>query len=131
MIKIFLNFIITLIYKILNKMFIFRTFSQEGEDLIINRLYQFKNTNKKFLDIGAGHPIKYSNTFLLYIKGIRGISIDANAKNIILHKIFRPMDTSKKFLISKKSTKKFFYEYEDTELNTTSLKKVNYLKKKR
>ena len=48
MIKIFLNFIITLIYKILNKMFIFRTFSQEGEDLIINRLYQFKIQIKNF-----------------------------------------------------------------------------------
>ena len=68
MIKIILNFINIFIYKILNKLFIFRTFSQEGEDLIINRLYKFKNNKKKkFLDIGAGHPIKYSNTFLLYI----------------------------------------------------------------
>ncbi len=132
MIKNLLHFITIILYKFLKKIFIFRTFSQEGEDIIINRLYNFKNPRSKiFLDIGAGHPIKYSNTFLLYINGLNGISIDANNKNIFLHKIFRPKDISKKLLISSNTTNKYFYIFEDSELNTSSKKKVNFLKKRK
>ena len=127
MIKNLLHFITIILYKFLKKIFIFRTFSQEGEDIIISRLYNFKNLRSKiFLDIGAGHPIKYSNTFLLYINGLNGISIDANNKNIFLHKIFRPKDISKKLLISSNTTNKYFYIFEDSELNTSSKKKVNF-----
>ncbi len=132
MIKSLLNLITTILYKFLKKIFIFRTFSQEGEDLVISRLYNFKNHKSKFfLDIGAGHPIKYSNTFLLYINGLNGISIDANNKNILLHRILRPKDISKKLLISNKTSKKYFYIFDSPELNTSSKRKINFLKKKK
>ena len=131
MIKLIFHVIFFNFFKILEKLKIFRTFSQEGEDLIITRLlknYHFSNEDS-FLDIGAGHPIKYSNTFLFYINGLRGISVDANKKNIFLHKILRPYDISSKLLVSKKSEQKYFYTYMQSELNTSSEERVNLLKK--
>ena len=54
----------------LKKTKLIRSFSQEGEDLIIQRI--LKENNIKFIDlfyfdIGAGHPVKYSNTFYFYM----------------------------------------------------------------
>lgn len=36
------------------------SYSQEGEDLLLNRI--FNKSNGFFIDIGAHHPKKYSNT---------------------------------------------------------------------
>lgn len=132
MIRFILHIIFFYFFKILKKLRIFRTFSQEGEDLIITRLLKKKNFSEEdfFVDFGAGHPIKYSNTFLLYLNGLRGISIDANEGNIFLHKILRPYDLSNKMIISKKSEKKYFYSFTQSELNTSSNERVNFLKKK-
>ena len=39
-----------------------RSFSQEGEDQILERLLD-SNSNGFYVDIGAHHPIKFSNTY--------------------------------------------------------------------
>ena len=52
------------------------TFSQEGEDLLINRILNNKSEGF-FIDIGAHHPIRFSNTYFFYRKGWRGINVDA------------------------------------------------------
>jgi len=70
---------------------IVRGYSQCGEDLIIEKLIP----NKKdgfFVDIGANHPIRSSNTYLFYKKGWRGISIEPNPSMMWLFKIFRNKD---------------------------------------
>ena len=51
------------------------SFSQFGEDLLINKIFKKINYGK-FLDLGSFHPIHYSNTFLLYLRGWRGININ-------------------------------------------------------
>lgn len=132
MIKLICHITFFYFFKILEKLKIFRTFSQEGEDLIITRLLKKKNFSKEdfFVDFGAGHPIKYSNTFSLYLNGLRGISVDANKRNIFLHKILRPYDFSNKMIISQKSEKKYFYSYTQSELNTSSEERADLLKKK-
>ena len=61
-----------------------RSFSQEGEDLIISRIFNFHKMKSKdifYLDIGAGHPIRYSNTLFFYYQNARGITVDANYFN--------------------------------------------------
>jgi hypothetical protein len=50
-------------------------YSQEGEDLIASRLFPNQSTGF-YVDIGAHHPTRFSNTYLLYTKGWRGINID-------------------------------------------------------
>ena len=43
-------------------------YSQNGEDLILNRLFENKEKGF-FIDVGAHHPIRFSNTYLFYKKG--------------------------------------------------------------
>ena len=67
------------------------SYSQDQEDLFINDY--FKNIDNGFyLDIGCYHPIKYSNTALLYNRGWQGINIDMNQTSIDLFKILRKKD---------------------------------------
>ena len=51
------------------------SFSQEGEDLVLSRLIGDKK-NGFYIDIGAHHPFRFSNTFKFYLQGWRGINID-------------------------------------------------------
>ena len=67
------------------------SFAQFGEDLIINKLFS-KTSKGNFLDIGSFHPIHYSNTFLLHLRGWRGINIDGNKELIEISNKVRPLD---------------------------------------
>ena len=75
-----------------NKAYLKRaSYSQDQEDLFINDY--FKNIDNGFyLDIGCYHPIKYSNTALLYNRGWQGINIDMNQTSIDLFNILRKKD---------------------------------------
>ena len=66
-------------------------FSQEGEDLILKRLFPEK-TDGFFVDIGAHHPTRFSNTYLLYKRGWRGINIDPLPGTMDLFRRMRPED---------------------------------------
>ena len=50
------------------------SFSQEGEDLILQRYFEGK-TKGFFVDIGAHHPIRFSNTYHFYRRGWRGMVV--------------------------------------------------------
>lgn len=55
-------------------------FSQGGEDAILYGIFNKKISRREegfYVDIGAYHPITHSNTYLFYLKGWRGINIDA------------------------------------------------------
>jgi FkbM family methyltransferase len=53
------------------------SFSQTGEDLLaLNLLRNFGVNAPSYVDIGANHPIKFSNTYLMYLLGGRGINIE-------------------------------------------------------
>ncbi|HEY4415409.1 MAG TPA: FkbM family methyltransferase [Verrucomicrobiae bacterium] len=67
------------------------SFSQFGEDVMCD--YLFPNGFKGFyVDVGAFHPMTYSNTYGLYRKGWRGLEIDANPDVAALFARFRPED---------------------------------------
>jgi len=67
-----------------NKYFIpKKTYSLFGEDLKVKKIFQ----NKKkgfYVDVGAYHPLKINNTYLLYKKGWNGINIDVSSFSIDL-----------------------------------------------
>jgi FkbM family methyltransferase len=66
-------------------------FSQEGEDLVLKRL--FSGVDKGFyVDVGAHHPTRFSNTYLLYCKGWRGINIEPFPGSMDLFNSMRPKD---------------------------------------
>ena len=69
------------------------TFPQEGEDLILSRMFDARSKGF-FVDVGAYHPFRFSNTFLFYCAGWRGINIDATPGSMIAFDKFRPGDTN-------------------------------------
>ena len=50
----------------------FPFFSQSGEDVITHVLLRNEKVKGMFVDFGAYHPFKFSNTFTLYLDGWRG-----------------------------------------------------------
>lgn len=73
------------------------SFSQLGEDMVINNHLGWLglNTQKSgsYIDIGAFHPVKISNTFKFYQSGSSGFAIDIGVEKESLWRRFRPRDT--------------------------------------
>lgn len=91
--------------------------SQEGEDIILQRL--FERQNKGFyVDVGAHHPFRFSNTYFFYRKGWRGINIDANPQSISLFKRFRKKDINLHFAVGLREGKMKYYMFNEPALNT-------------
>lgn len=81
--------------EMLGDQFVRLTFSQLGEDVIVWHLlaHYFPLTTLGFyVDVGAFHPRRYSNTRFLKLKGWRGINIDANSESISMFNAERPDD---------------------------------------
>ena len=61
-------------------------FSQEGEDVILRRIFEDQK-NGFYIDIGAHHPKRFSNTYYFYDRGWEGINIDATPGSMKFFKI--------------------------------------------
>ncbi len=95
------------------------SFSQEGEDMILGKLLE--GTEKGFfLDIGAHHPFRFSNTYSFYLKGWRGINIDAMPGSMVLFKKYRKEDINLEIPIAKEKKTIPFYTFNESALNTFS-----------
>lgn len=70
------------------------SYSQFGEDLAVRNHFaeNFDNSMGLFIDVGAFHPFKYSNTMLLSQLGWRGINIDCDSAKIARFEKLRPRD---------------------------------------
>ena len=60
-------------------------------DLTIAKYFKDKN-NGFYVDVGAYHPTKVNNTYLLYKRNWRGINIDISDFSIDLFNFWRPKD---------------------------------------
>ncbi|MCC5951536.1 MAG: FkbM family methyltransferase [Acidimicrobiia bacterium] len=95
------------------------SFSQFGEDLAIESLPALSDVGT-FVDVGCNHPIKYSNTYRLYIHGWSGIAIDANPRFAHAWARARPRDCFVQALVSDCETERTFIEFADDLVSTTS-----------
>lgn len=65
-----------------------RTWSQHGDDLAILNVFHLIGIERpSYIDIGAHHPFRISNTALLYARGSRGINVEANPN--LIEEFFR------------------------------------------
>ena len=90
-------------------------FSQTGEDGILNSICPPQGF---YIDVGAHHPIRYSNTHLLYRRGWRGINVDPTPGSMAVFEKFRPDDTNLEIAVGQKKGKKKFYVFEEGAFNT-------------
>ena len=74
------------------------SFAQAGEDVVLRNLMRtrangFKDPQRGFyIDVGAYHPTHFSNTYLFYLRGWRGINIDAQPGSMAAFRRARPRD---------------------------------------
>jgi FkbM family methyltransferase len=68
-----------------------KSYSQEGEDMILRRFFD-RQPSGFYVDVGAHHPKRFSNTYYFYKRGWRGINIDAMPKSMEAFKKLRPRD---------------------------------------
>jgi FkbM family methyltransferase len=94
-----------------------KSFSQEGEDLILKRYFATKRTGF-YVDVGAHHPKRFSNTYLFYRMGWRGINIDPNPDAINLFNSYRPRDINLACGISDVEGELLYYMFNDPALNS-------------
>jgi FkbM family methyltransferase len=92
-------------------------YSQEGEEIILRRFFKFKNKGF-FVDIGAHHPLRFSNTYQLYKLGWRGINIDATPGSMTEFKHYRKEDINIEAGISDTNETLYFYCFNEPALNT-------------
>tara|TARA_B100000212_G_C27382579_1_gene537755 strand:- start:1910 stop:2590 length:681 start_codon:yes stop_codon:yes gene_type:complete len=104
-------------------------YSQNGEDLILNRLLD--NKSKGFyIDIGAHHPLRFSNTHFFYKKGWNGINIDAMPGSMKLFKSIRKRDINLETGIGDKKELLTYYKLNEPALNTFDRREVDLKIKK-
>lgn len=53
-----------------------RFYSQAGEDMLLSLYYEGKKHKGFYVDVGAHHPYRFSNTAFFYRRGWRGINIE-------------------------------------------------------
>jgi len=76
-----------------------KSFSQFGEDIFINEFFKNQN-NGKYVDLGAFHPMRLNNTYLLHKKGWSGTNVDLNQISIDMFNLARKEDNNICCLIS-------------------------------
>jgi FkbM family methyltransferase len=95
-----------------------RFYSQFGEDIILDRLAG-QRRNGTFVDVGAYHPKRYSNTYRLSRRGWRGVNIDPSPFSLFLFNLYRPRDINVLSGVGEKNTRPFFM-FTDPKYNTFS-----------
>lgn len=93
-----------------------KSYSQEGEDLILRKL--FGDHHKGFfVDVGAHHPMRFSNTYFFYKLGWKGINIDAMPGSMKIFNKLRPRDINIEKPISQKKEYLTYYAFNEPALN--------------
>ena len=93
-----------------------KSYSQEGEDMILRRLFEKQQTGF-YVDVGAHHPKRFSNTYFFYKKGWRGINIDAMPDSMIPFNKIRPRDINIEKPVSDKKQVLTYYAFNEPALN--------------
>ena len=103
-------------------------FSFSGVDVILERIFMHQQKGI-YIDIGCQHPIKNSNTYLLYKKGWEGINVDLDNDNIDLFKISRSNDDNFNKALSNdiKEVDLYFY-HKKSPINTIDKKTSEFQK---
>lgn len=96
-----------------------QSFAQEGEDLILSRMLEFESGIVPFyVDVGANHPKRYSNTYAFYRRGWNGIAIEPDpvlARNFARR---RPRDTVVETGIGDNEGNLTLHRFSDPAMNT-------------
>jgi FkbM family methyltransferase len=95
-------------------------YSQSGEDVVLRWL--FENVPKGFyVDVGAYHPKKFSNTYYFYKRGWTGINVDPTPGVIELFRKARPRDINLPYAIANSARDLKLYIFNEGERGVNTL----------
>jgi len=92
-------------------------YSQDGEDLFLDRLIDGAPTGF-YIDVGAHHPVRFSNTYMFYLRGWRGINIDAQPGSMDPFRRLRPRDINLECGVGAAAGILPYYQFNEPALNT-------------
>lgn len=98
------------------RIFGYTRYAQFGEDTVLLELFKDKNDGR-YVDVGAHHPYRYSNTYLLFKKGWHGVNIDPNPHTIELFNKARSTDKNICAGVGREGTLTY-YRFSDPAVNT-------------
>lgn len=96
-----------------------KSYSQRGEDLVIDRLLGAKRTGF-YVDVGANDPERFSNTKRFYDRGWRGINIEPDIRKFNSLKKARPRDITLNLGIGLEPRSLLFFKFIPDTLSTFS-----------
>jgi FkbM family methyltransferase len=95
------------------------TFSQDGEDRVLQAFYEGQKKYRGFyIDVGAHHPFRFSNTALFYGMGWSGINIEPTPNLIGAFHRRRKRDINLNVAISGVKSSLTFYMFDEAALNS-------------
>jgi FkbM family methyltransferase len=97
--------------------YVTNSFSQEGEDMILKRIFDGR-TQGLYVDVGAHDPIRFSNTYYFYKLGWQGINIEPNPNGIASFNSVRKRDINLQLGIAEESGTLTYHWFSDPALNT-------------
>jgi FkbM family methyltransferase len=118
------------------------SFSQDGEDMIMNNVLKKLSVSKPFyIDIGAHHPVFGNNTYLFYKMGGRGVLVEPNSlmcnklrskrpRDICLNAGAGKLNGEEDFFVFSRSTRSTFSKDQANEWENLSREKPTLQKKK-
>ncbi len=96
-------------------------FSSAGEDMILRHLVGSDKMEGFYVDVGAYHPVRSSNTYFFYLNGWRGINIEARPGSRALFDRVRPRDLNLELGVSRQPGEMTYYLVgEDSTMNSFS-----------
>lgn len=100
------------------------SYAQEGEDMILLRLFG-KYSRGFYVDVGAHHPFRFSNTQALHMRGWKGINIDADPNAIAAFRRVRPRDINLSLGVMDSVGRSTLHVFSDPALNTFNVELAN------
>lgn len=98
-----------------------KSYAQEGEDLVLARILGSMKIEKGFyVDVGAHHPTRFSNTYYFYRRGWRGINVDALPGTRKLFERMRSRDRTIECGVGAQSGILKYFAFNEPALNTFS-----------
>jgi len=107
------------------------SYSQAGEDRILLNVITNLGKTGFYVDVGCNAPQAYSNTFELYKRGWRGITIDANQQLINKHQRLRKRDISICAVISDQEREVVFTNFENSLFSSLDTEHISKWEKNR
>jgi len=104
------------------------SFSSAGEDMILRHILGSDKQDGFFVDVGAYHPTRASNTYFFYLNGWRGINIEARPGSKALFDRVRPGDINLEIGISgSRGELTYYFIDDDSTMNSFSREFLDHL----